>query len=57
VNYVGQPTISHYHLNTRREPFNDARVRLAMSCALDRQAIADIVFFGDAEPTGPIPPR
>ena len=53
---VGQPTISHYHLNTRREPFDDQRVRLAMSCALDRQAIADIVFFGDAEPTGPIPP-
>jgi peptide/nickel transport system substrate-binding protein len=56
VNYVGQPTISHYHLNTRREPFDDPRVRLAMSCALDRQAIADIVFFGEAEPSGPIPP-
>ena len=56
VNYVGQPTISHFHLNTRREPFDDQRVRLAMSCALDRQAIADIVYFGDAEPTGPIPP-
>ncbi len=56
VNYVGQPTISHYHLNTRREPFDDTRVRLAMSCALDRQAIADTVYFGEAEPTGPIPP-
>ena len=56
VHSIGQPTISHYHLNTRREPFDDQRVRLAMSCALDRQAIADIVFFGDAEPTGPIPP-
>jgi len=53
---LGQPTISHYHLNTRREPFDDPRVRLAMSCALDRQAIADIVFFGEAEPSGPIPP-
>ena len=56
VHYVGQPTISHYHLTPRRAPFDDARVRLAMSCALDRQAIADIVFFGEAEPTGPIPP-
>lgn len=56
VNFVGQPVISHYHLNTRREPYDDPRVRLAMSCALDRQAIADIVFFGEAEPTGPIPP-
>jgi peptide/nickel transport system substrate-binding protein len=56
VTFAGQPTISHYHLNTRREPFNDQRVRLAMSCALDRQAIADTVYFGDAVPTGPIPP-
>ncbi|MEX2541688.1 MAG: ABC transporter substrate-binding protein [Trueperaceae bacterium] len=56
VNYTGQPSISHFHLNTRREPFDDQRVRLAMSCALDRQAIADIIFSGDAEPTGPIPP-
>lgn len=56
INAVGQPIISHFHLNTRREPFDDQRVRLAMSCALDRQAIADIVYLGDAEPTGPIPP-
>lgn len=56
LNYVGQPTISHFHLNTRREPFDDVRVRQAMSCALDRQAIADIVFFGEAQPTGPVPP-
>ena len=56
VNVGAQPTISHFHLNTRREPFNDPRVRLAMSCALDRQAIDDIVYFGDATPTGPIPP-
>ncbi|MEX2536618.1 MAG: ABC transporter substrate-binding protein [Trueperaceae bacterium] len=56
VDYTGQPSISHFHLNTRREPFDDVRVRQAMSCALDRQAIADIVFVGDAEPTGPVPP-
>jgi peptide/nickel transport system substrate-binding protein len=56
VHAAGQPTISHFHMNTRREPYDDPRVRLAMSCALDRQAIADIVFFGDAQPTGPIPP-
>ncbi len=56
VDYVGAPRILHYHLNHRRAPFDDARVRLAMSCAIDREAIAQLVFLGDALPSGPIPP-
>jgi peptide/nickel transport system substrate-binding protein len=56
VSYTGAPRILHYHLNHRRAPFDDARVRLAISCAIDRDAIAALVFLGDARPTGPIPP-
>jgi peptide/nickel transport system substrate-binding protein len=56
VEYVGAPRNLHYHLNNRREPFNDAHVRLAISCALDREEIAQLVFLGDAQPSGPIPP-
>jgi peptide/nickel transport system substrate-binding protein len=56
VEYVGTPRNLHYHLNNRREPFDDPRVRLAISCALDREEIAELVFLGDAVPSGPIPP-
>lgn len=56
VDSTGMPRILHYHLNNRREPFDDARVRLAMSYAIDRQEIVDLVFLGNASPTGPIPP-
>ena len=51
-----QPRNLHYHLNNRREPFNDPRVRLAMSYAIDRQEIVDLVYLGEASPSGPIPP-
>ena len=53
---VGAPSLGMVYFNTRRAPFDDARVRLAISCALDRAVIADLVYFGDAKPTGPIPP-
>lgn len=56
VEYTGAPKILHFHLNTTRKPFDDVRVRRAMSYGLDRQAIVDLVFLGDAKVTGPIPP-
>lgn len=37
-------------LNNSRPPFDDVRVRQAVAWALDREAIANIVFFGQAVP-------
>jgi peptide/nickel transport system substrate-binding protein len=53
---TGSPRILHFHLNNKRKPFDDVRVRQAMSYALDRDAISRTVFLGDASPSGPIPP-
>jgi ABC-type transport system substrate-binding protein len=46
-----------FELNaTRVEAFKDARVREAIDLALDRQAMIDRLYFGDAELAGPVPP-
>jgi peptide/nickel transport system substrate-binding protein len=43
--------------NTRRAPFDDHRVRLAVALALDRQEIVDGYTFGfSAVADGPVPP-
>jgi peptide/nickel transport system substrate-binding protein len=45
------------HFNTVQDvPWRDARVRQAISMAVDRQQIIDNIYGGSAELTGPVPP-
>lgn len=53
---VRAPSLA-YHLlglNDTREPFNDERVRQAISCAIDRQQIIDLASLGEGQVTGPL---
>ncbi|MCL4459021.1 MAG: ABC transporter substrate-binding protein [Chloroflexi bacterium] len=55
---VSSPGLAYYYLgfNGSKPPFNDVRVRQAISYAVDRQKIIDTVFWGEAVLTGPIAP-
>lgn len=50
------PRVLQFTINGDDKPWNDVRVRQAMSKAIDRQIIIDNVFGGEAELSGPIPP-
>lgn len=53
--YETSPALSFLELNTKRPPLDKKEVRQAMSYAIDRQFIADNVFYGNARPaTGPL---
>ncbi|GAA3724730.1 peptide/nickel transport system substrate-binding protein [Spinactinospora alkalitolerans] len=41
-----------FSFNTEMEPFDDVRVREAVSLALDQQAVCDSLLEGECEPTG-----
>ena len=40
------PVMNHVSMRTDKPPFNDVRVRRAMSMAMDRQAVIDSIFEG-----------
>lgn len=40
-------------LNNDRGPLGDARVRQAISCAIDREELVETVMFGEGQVTGP----
>jgi ABC-type transport system substrate-binding protein len=54
---VSAPTLSYFYLgmNVARAPFDDVRVRQAISYAVDRNEIVNAVFRGQARLTGPVP--
>jgi peptide/nickel transport system substrate-binding protein len=49
------PVMSHISMRTDQKPFNDVRVRHAMSLAIDRKAIIDAVFEGVGSVNPPVP--
>lgn len=56
-----QPTLGGWFAmitNTQKAPFDDVNFRKAVSCAIDRQTIADKVYYGLLEPSAvPAPSR
>ncbi|WP_342365043.1 glutathione ABC transporter substrate-binding protein [Jeotgalibacillus proteolyticus] len=53
----GSTSLSYLGFNVEKEPFNDVRVRQAISHAIDKQAIIEGIYDGYGTPAvGPIPP-
>lgn len=51
-----QPNANFYEFNVTRPPYNDPRVRRALSLALDRKLLTDRVMLGGETPTGGLVP-
>jgi peptide/nickel transport system substrate-binding protein len=58
ITVIDQETTDYYllGLNCAVAPFDDVKVRQALSMAIDRQAIVDSVFFGAGQVSGPLVP-
>ena len=52
---TGRLTQDFFWLNMKRKPFDDIRVRQAVSLALDRQQLVDAVMYGEVKPQGILP--
>jgi len=50
------PNYNLVFINTKRKPFDNVKVRQAISYAVDRQQIIDAVALGEGQITGPIAP-
>ncbi len=54
LNRVSGLAYNVLQLNPSRPPMDNLKVRLAMSCAIDRQAIVDAALAGEGTVTGPL---
>jgi peptide/nickel transport system substrate-binding protein len=54
VTKTAQLTYHVLQLNARRAPLDNAKVRLAIACAIDRQQVIDTAALGEGAVTGPI---
>lgn len=54
LNRVGVLAYNVLQLNPSRAPMDNLKVRQAMSCAIDRQAIIDAALAGEGKVTGPL---
>lgn len=48
--------VSYWGFNTQRQPFDNPKVREALSYAVDRKAMVDAVYFGLAQPANSLVP-
>src|SRR5690625_110899 len=57
VHEQGSVSLNYIGFNMEKEPFDDERVRQAISMAIDKEQIIDGIYDGFGEPAiGPIPP-
>ncbi|MFC2949006.1 glutathione ABC transporter substrate-binding protein [Virgibacillus sediminis] len=58
VNRQGSVSTNYIGFNTQKEPFDDVRVRQAISMAIDKEQIIEGIFDGVGEPAnGPLAPE
>jgi ABC-type transport system substrate-binding protein len=53
---VGSTNTVRLNINTNKSPFDNVDVRRAMSLAINRAAVAQGAFLGEAVPSGHVPP-